>query len=53
MGVVVTNVIISKNPVNTGETFKIQVAIRETITEPKNYRLPISLGKPKGILSQV
>lgn len=53
MGVIVTNVKISKNPVNTGETFKIQVAVKETITEPKNYRFPVALGKPKGVLGKV
>lgn len=50
MGVIVTNVKISKNPVNTGETFKIQVAVKETITESASYRLPFKLGSQKGNL---
>lgn len=53
MGVIVTNVKISKNPVNTGETFKIQVAVKETITESKGFRLAMKLGKPKGNLNKI
>ena len=48
MGVVITNVILSKNVVNTEEIFKISIAVKETVTEPKMYRLPVKLGKPKG-----
>ena len=50
MGVVITNVTISKNPVNTKEQFKISVAVKETVTEPTMYRLPFGFGKPKGNL---
>lgn len=53
MGVVVTNVTISKNPVKTGENFKIQVTVKETITESKSFRLPTKLGKPKGNLNNL
>ena len=45
---VITNVTISKNPVNTKETFKISVAVKETVTEPTMYRLPFKLGQKKG-----
>ena len=48
MGVVITNVTISKNPVNTKEQFKIAVAVKETVTEPTMYRLPFKLGQKKG-----
>lgn len=53
MGVVITNVTLSKNPVKTKEQFKISVAIRETIDEPKMYRLPFGLGKPKGNIENI
>lgn len=53
MGVVITNVVLSKNTVNTGENFKIQVAVKETITESKSVRLPKKLGKPKGNLNNL
>lgn len=48
MGVIITNVTLSKNPVKTKEQFKISVAVRETINEPAMYRLPFKLGKKKG-----
>lgn len=48
MGVVITNVTISKNPVNVKETFKISVSVKETATEPIMYRLPMRLGQKKG-----
>ena len=48
MGVVITNVILSKKTVNVGERFKVQVAVKETVTEPRMYRLPFNLGKEKG-----
>lgn len=50
MGIIVANIKVSKNPVNTGEKFKIQVAVRETISESINYRLPFKFGSPKGNL---
>lgn len=48
MGVVITSVKLSKQTVNTGEQFKVAVAVKETITEPTMYRLPFKLGKEKG-----
>lgn len=48
MGVVITNLIFSKKTVNVGERFKVQVAVKETFTEPRMYRLPFNLGKEKG-----
>lgn len=48
MGVIITNVYISKNPVKTGEQYKISVAVRETISESAMYRLPFKLGQNKG-----
>lgn len=50
MAVLIGNVVISKNPVRTGEKFKIQVSAVEVINEPKTYRLPFGLGKEKGAL---
>ena len=48
MGVIITNFTIPKNPVNTNEVFKISVAVKETVTEPTMYRLPMRLGQDKG-----
>lgn len=48
MGVVITNVTLSKKSVTTGEQFKVSVAVKETITEPTMYRFPFKLGKEKG-----
>lgn len=48
MGVVITNVTLSKKVVSTGEQFKISVSVKETISEPKMYRLPFKLGQNKG-----
>lgn len=48
MGVIITNVTLSKNPVKTNESFKISVSVRETINEPAMYRLPFKLGQEKG-----
>lgn len=48
MGVVITQVNLSKNPVNTGEKFKISVAVKENAQEPISYRLPFRLGQKKG-----
>lgn len=48
MGVTITNIVLSKNPVKTKEQFKISVAVKEIISEPKMYRLPFKLGKKKG-----
>lgn len=50
MGAMITSVKLSKNPVKTGESFKIQVSAKETIAESINYRLPFKLGSPKGNL---
>ena len=48
MGVVITDVILSKNPVKTKERFKISVAVKEVVSEPIMYRLPFKLGQKKG-----
>ena len=48
MAVAITQVTISKNPVTTGEQFKISVSAKEVVTEPTMYRLPFKLGKNKG-----
>lgn len=48
MAVAITQVTISKNPVNTGEQFKVSVSAREVIAEPTMYRLPFKLGQKKG-----
>lgn len=50
MGVVITNVTVSKNTVNVGEQFKVTVAVKETITEPTMYRLPFVLNQNKGVI---
>lgn len=48
MGVVITLVELSKNPVKTGEKFTISVTVKETVQEPAMYRLPYRLGEKKG-----
>ena len=48
MSVIITGVTLSKNIVKTGEQFKISVSVKETISEPKMYRLPFKLGGNKG-----
>lgn len=48
MGVVITLVELSKNPVKTGEKFTIYVTVKETVQEPAMYRLPYRLGEKKG-----
>lgn len=48
MGIIITNVTLSKNAVTTKETLKVSVAVKETVSEPKMYRLPFKLGKKKG-----
>ena len=48
MGVVITKVIVSKDVVKIGERFKVEVAVKETVTEPTRYRLPFKLGKKAG-----
>lgn len=48
MGVIITNVVLSKNSAKTGEQYKISVAVKETITEPVMYRLSFKLGTNKG-----
>ena len=48
MSVIVTGVTLSKNVVKTGDQFKISVTVKETISEPKMYRLPFKLGQNKG-----
>lgn len=48
MGAKITKVTLSKNPVNTGEKFKISVSVKESVQEPISYRLPFRLGQKKG-----
>lgn len=48
MGIVITAVKLSKNPVKTGEQFTISVSVKETVQEPNMYRLPYRLGTKKG-----
>lgn len=48
MGIAITNVILSKNPVKAGEKFIISVAVKENVTESMTYRLPFKLGQKKG-----
>ncbi len=50
MGIVITNVTLSKQTVKVKESFKVSVAVKETVAEPKMYRLPFRLGEPKGTL---
>lgn len=52
MRLVITNVILSKNTVNTGEKFRIRLAVKEVVEEPNGFRLAFVLGKPKGNLSK-
>lgn len=48
MGIVITNVTLSKQSVKVKESFKVSVAVKETVAEPKMYRLPFKLGQKKG-----
>ena len=48
MGVLIENITISQNPVNTGEQFKISVLARCALQEPIFYRMPFKLGTKKG-----
>lgn len=48
MSVVITNVVLSKEVVKTGEQFKVEIAVKETVTEPNGYRLPFKLGENAG-----
>ena len=48
MAIVITAVKLSKNPVKTGEQFKISVSVKETVQEPNMYRLPFKLGTKTG-----
>lgn len=48
MGIVITAVKLSKNPVKTGEQFTISVIVKETVQEPNMYRLPFKLSTKKG-----
>lgn len=48
MAIIITAVKLSKNPVKTGEQFKISVSVKETVQEPNMYRLPYRLGTKKG-----
>ncbi|MDY2652755.1 MAG: hypothetical protein SOV79_09220 [Eisenbergiella porci] len=48
MAIIITAVKLSKNPVKTGEQYKISVTVKETVQEPNMYRLPYRLGTKKG-----
>lgn len=48
MAVVITNVKLSKQTVETKEVFKVSVVVKESAEEPKMYRLPFKLGDKKG-----
>lgn len=48
MGVIITNVVLSKSVVKAGENFKISVEVKETVDEPTMYRMPFRLGQEKG-----
>jgi len=51
MAIVITAVTISPNPVNVKAAYQISAAVKETVAEPKTYRLSHRLGSPKGNLS--
>lgn len=53
MSIFVKEILLSKNPVNTKENLKIKVKIIEAKEEPKTYRLPIALNKPKGNINKI
>lgn len=48
MGIDITKIELSKNPVNVNEQFKIVVTVKEQIKEPITYRFPFRLGSKKG-----
>lgn len=48
MGAIIEKVLLSKNLVNTNESFTISVKVKETVSEPKGYRFPFKLGRKKG-----
>ncbi len=48
MAILITDVKLSKQVVETKEVFKVSAAVKETVTEPKMYRLPFKLGTSKG-----
>lgn len=50
MSVIITGVTLSKNPVETNESFSISVSVKETISEPASYRLAFRLGQPAGAI---
>ena len=52
MGIAITKVTVSKNPVGTSEKFLITVTVKELTSEPTMYRLPYTLGKEKGGLKE-
>jgi ribosomal protein S9 len=47
VGIAITKVTVSKNPVGTSEKFLITVTVKELTSEPTMYRLPYTLGKEK------
>ena len=48
MGIVVNQINLSKKNVKVGEQYKIMVSVKESLPEPKMYRLPFNLGTKKG-----
>lgn len=48
MGVIITAVKITPNPVKAGEKYTVEVTVKETVQEPVMYRLPFKLGTKKG-----
>lgn len=42
MGIAITKVTVSKNPVGTSEKFLITVTVKELTSEPTMYRLPFT-----------
>lgn len=48
MSLAITNIKLSKNPVNVNEQFKITVTVKEVTKESITYRLPFKLGSKKG-----
>lgn len=50
MGLAITKIEIKPQQLSVGEQFRIQVELKEVVQEPKMYRLPIKLGKEKGVI---
>lgn len=48
MSIVITQINLSNNNVKVGEQYKVLVSVKESLAEPKMYRLPFVLGTKKG-----